>query len=175
MTSDKFSITSSTLHVSSVWAPSPPVDSVKDGKAVHNAALCCEEARLVSTCVIRRTLSFEALFATRLHPWSEASMAPNSFFLSTRLSLANSLSIPQIQLGVYLMSGKEATNAVRFALQTGYRGIDSAQMYHNEADCGKAIKAFLEDKSQNTQGLTREDIFFTSKLASNASVSPPSR
>lgn len=96
-------------------------------------------------------------------------MAPNSFSLSTRLNLANGLSIPQIQLGVYLMSGKEANDAVSFALQAGYRAIDSAQMYHNEADCGKAIKMFLDDKKLNTSGLTREDVFFTSKLASNTS------
>lgn len=96
-------------------------------------------------------------------------MAPNSFSLSTRLNLANGNTIPAIQLGVYLMSGKEASDAVRFALQAGYRAIDSAQMYHNEAECGKAIKAFLDDKSLNTAGLTREDIFFTSKLASNTS------
>lgn len=95
-------------------------------------------------------------------------MAPNSFNLSTRLPLPNGLSIPQIQLGVYQMSGREAKSAVLHALQAGYRGIDSAQMYHNEADCGKAILSFLNDKSLNTQGLTREDIFFTSKLASNS-------
>ncbi|KAK5446321.1 hypothetical protein LTS15_010017 [Exophiala xenobiotica] len=94
-------------------------------------------------------------------------MAPNSFSLSTRVPLANGLSIPQIHLGVYLMSGREATSAVKWALQAGYRGIDSAQMYRNEKDCGQAILSFLNDKATNTAGLTREDIFFTSKLASN--------
>lgn len=96
-------------------------------------------------------------------------MAPSSISLSTRVTLANGLSIPQIHLGVYLMSGKEATDAVRWALQAGYRGIDSAQMYRNENDCGKAINSFLSDKSVNTTNLKREDIFFTSKLASNGS------
>lgn len=67
------------------------------------------------------------------------------------------------------MSGKETSDAVKFALQAGYRAIDSAQMYQNEAECGKAIRAFLEDENLNTAGLTREDIFFTSKLASNTS------
>ena len=42
-------------------------------------------------------------------------------------------------------------------------------MYRNEAACGQAILSFLNDKSSNTQGLRREDIFFTSKLASNTS------
>lgn len=96
-------------------------------------------------------------------------MAPNSFSLSTRINLSNGLSIPQIHLGVYLMSGKEANNAVRHALSSGYRAIDSAQMYRNERDCGQAILSWLNDKSANTAGLKREDIFFTSKLASNSS------
>lgn len=66
------------------------------------------------------------------------------------------------------MSGREASNAVRHALSAGYIAIDSAQMYRNEAQCGKAIKEFLADKSANTNGLKREDLFFTSKLASNS-------
>ncbi|ETI26453.1 hypothetical protein G647_03230 [Cladophialophora carrionii CBS 160.54] len=96
-------------------------------------------------------------------------MAPNSFSLSTRLTLPNGLSIPQIHLGVYLMSNREAAKAVKWALQAGYRGVDSAQMYRNEAACGQAILSFLDDKSLNTIGLGRKDIFFTSKLATNSS------
>lgn len=96
-------------------------------------------------------------------------MAPNSFSLSTRISLANGLSIPQIHLGVYLMSGKEAGESIKHALNAGYRAIDSAQMYRNERECGQAILSWLNDKNANKTGLTREDIFFTSKLASNSS------
>ncbi|ETN44375.1 uncharacterized protein HMPREF1541_10555 [Cyphellophora europaea CBS 101466] len=96
-------------------------------------------------------------------------MAPNSFSLSTRISLANGLSIPQIHLGVYLMSGREAGDAVKHALSAGYRGIDSAQMYRNEHECGQAIQSWLSDKHANGGGLSRSDIFFTSKLASNSS------
>ena len=96
-------------------------------------------------------------------------MAPNSFSLSTRVSLSNGLSIPQIHLGVYLMSGGEASSAVKHALSCGYRAIDSAQMYRNERDCGQAILSWLGDKKANSAGLQRSDIFFTSKLASNSS------
>lgn len=96
-------------------------------------------------------------------------MAPNSFSLSTRISLPNGLSIPQIHLGVYLMSGREAENAVRHALQCGYRGIDSAQMYRNERECGQSILSWLNDEDTRASGIRREDIFFTSKLASNSS------
>ena len=44
--------------------------------------------------------------------------------------------------------------------------VDSAQMYHNERETGDAIKAFLGGP-ENKSGLRREDIHFTSKLASN--------
>ena len=83
--------------------------------------------------------------------------------------MPNGLTIPQIHLGVYLMSSREATKSVTWALSAGYRGVDSAQMYRNEQACGQAILSFLKDEASNTTGLTREDIFFTSKLASNTS------
>ncbi|KAF2656856.1 Aldo/keto reductase [Lophiostoma macrostomum CBS 122681] len=75
--------------------------------------------------------------------------------------------MPTIQLGVYLTSGQETSRAVKWALEAGYRGIDSAQMYHNEKDSGQAILDFLSSPA-NTASLGREDIHFTSKLASNS-------
>jgi hypothetical protein len=96
-------------------------------------------------------------------------MAVNSsqtFSLTTRKSLPNtkpSLSIPHIHLGVYLTSGRETSTAVRHALETGYRAFDSAQMYHNEREVGSTILKFLEAHPE----LKREDIHYTSKLASN--------
>lgn len=65
-----------------------------------------------------------------------------------------------------MMSGKEATSSVRWALAAGYRGFDCAQMYHNERETGRAIRDFLAS-DENTEGLTREDVWYTSKLASN--------
>ncbi|KAF2100784.1 Aldo/keto reductase [Rhizodiscina lignyota] len=74
--------------------------------------------------------------------------------------------MPQIQLGVYMMSGSEAVKAVGYALEVCCRvSVDSAQMYHNERECGQAIKTFLSKNSH----VKREDIFYTSKLASNSS------
>ncbi|KAI7978600.1 hypothetical protein EIK77_006935 [Talaromyces pinophilus] len=47
--------------------------------------------------------------------------------------------------------------------------FDSAQMYHNEKEVGRSILRFLEAEKDKPDGLKREDIFFTSKLASNVS------
>ncbi|QKX56376.1 uncharacterized protein TRUGW13939_03477 [Talaromyces rugulosus] len=92
-----------------------------------------------------------------------------AFSLSSKITLSNGVLMPAIQLGVYLTSGRETENAVKHALGAGYRGIDSAQMYHNERDVGRAVLRFLEAEKTKPDGLTRKDIFFTSKLASNVS------
>ncbi|KAF4839148.1 putative oxidoreductase [Colletotrichum tropicale] len=92
-------------------------------------------------------------------------MATAKYNLATRLTLANGKTIPQIQLGLYCMSGKEATKTIPWALNAGYRGFDCAQMYRNERESGKAISDYLSS-SENAQGLKREDVFYTTKLAS---------
>jgi diketogulonate reductase-like aldo/keto reductase len=51
--------------------------------------------------------------------------------------------------------------------QAGYRAVDSAQMYHNERQVGNAISDFLSS-SENVDKLSRQDIHYTSKLASNS-------
>ncbi|KAI0368608.1 Aldo/keto reductase [Pilatotrama ljubarskyi] len=60
------------------------------------------------------------------------------------------------------MEGQEAYNAVRWALEAGYRHIDSAEWYYNEKECGRAIKDFCA-----ATGTPREAIFFTTKLMHN--------
>lgn len=77
-------------------------------------------------------------------------------------------SIPQIHLGLYMTSGTGTSTSTLHSLRAGYRAFDSAQMYGNEAETGRAILSFLTSPD-NTDGLTREDIWFTSKLSSNSS------
>ncbi len=77
---------------------------------------------------------------------------------SVRLPLkANpGLEIPQLGLGVYqTQPGQSTRQAVRWALEAGYRQIDTASVYQNEADVGQAIR---------DSGLPRESIFVTTKL-----------
>lgn len=72
------------------------------------------------------------------------------------VTLNNGVTIPQVGLGVWqAKEGSEVERAVRAALETGYRLIDTAAIYGNEAGVGKAIKA---------SGLPREEIFITTKL-----------
>ncbi|RYY75453.1 MAG: 2,5-didehydrogluconate reductase DkgB [Gammaproteobacteria bacterium] len=63
--------------------------------------------------------------------------------------------IPNIGLGTYRMKGSDAIDAIRTALQLGYRHIDTAQLYENETEVGRAIA---------TSGISRDDIFVTTKV-----------
>lgn len=91
-------------------------------------------------------------------------MATQSCLLASRAKLNNGATMPKIHLGVYLMSGSEASNAVKHALEAGYRAVDCAQMYHNERQVGQAILKYLEAHPE----VKREDIHYTTKLASNS-------
>ncbi|KAF9353957.1 hypothetical protein BGX34_011282 [Mortierella sp. NVP85] len=74
---------------------------------------------------------------------------------STR-TLVDGRPIPVLGLGVYQSTaGSEAENAVRWALEAGYRHIDTATVYENEESVGDAIRK---------SGIPREDIFVTTKL-----------
>ena len=72
------------------------------------------------------------------------------------VELNDGTKIPRIGLGVYQTTpGKEAYDSCREALRVGYRHIDSAKLYRNEEDVGKAIR---------DSGLPREDVYITTKL-----------
>jgi len=76
--------------------------------------------------------------------------------IDTTVTLNNGIEMPIFGLGTYqTRSGKETQNAVLHALEAGYRLIDTAKIYGNEKDVGKAIKK---------SGIPREKIFITTKL-----------
>jgi len=66
--------------------------------------------------------------------------------------------MPQLGFGVWQVPDAEATAAVTTALEAGYRSIDTAALYANEAGTGKALAA---------SGLPREELFVTTKVWNN--------
>ena len=76
--------------------------------------------------------------------------------LHSHATLNNGVEIPHLGLGVYQTPTGEATlRSVRYAFKVGYRHIDTASLYGNEADVGRAV---LES------GIPREEIFVTTKV-----------
>lgn len=72
------------------------------------------------------------------------------------IQLNNGVLMPQLGLGVYkTKEGDEVKNAVRWALEAGYRSIDTAALYENETGVGEAIR---------DSGVPREEVFVTTKV-----------
>jgi len=75
--------------------------------------------------------------------------------LNSKIRLNNDVEMPRFGLGTWKTKGKDAINAVKWAIEAGYIHIDTASLYGNEKEIGQAIK---ESK------IRREDIFITSKV-----------
>jgi len=71
------------------------------------------------------------------------------------VDLGNGVAMPMVGFGTWRLHGKQAYEAIRYALRAGYRHIDTATMYENEAEVGRAIA---------DSGLDRRDVFVTTKL-----------
>ena len=77
--------------------------------------------------------------------------------LPDKKRLLNGVEIPAIGLGVYKSNAQngEAYSAVRDAIEAGYRHIDTAVLYHNEKEVGRAVR---------DSGVPREELFVTTKI-----------
>lgn len=73
--------------------------------------------------------------------------------------LSNGVEIPKLGLGTWLLDDLQAAQAVRDAISIGYRHIDTAQAYRNEAGVGEAIRDC---------GIPRKELFITTKVAAEA-------
>jgi len=83
-------------------------------------------------------------------------MVEKELSIDSRASLSDGNSIPLLGLGTWeSQPGGETRDAVAFALETGYRHIDTAKLYNNERDVGEAVRE---------SGIARAEIFVTTKL-----------
>jgi 2,5-diketo-D-gluconate reductase A len=85
-------------------------------------------------------------------------MHPSSPHLAARvptLTVNNGVEIPQVGFGVFKVPAAETKAAVTSALEVGYRHIDTAKLYDNEAAVGEAIAE---------SGIDRDDLFVTTKV-----------
>ena len=79
------------------------------------------------------------------------------------IAIADGVDIPQLGFGMWQVPDAEAEGIVRTAFEAGYRAIDTAAMYRNEAGVGAAIAG---------SGLVREEVFVTTKLWNDAHGNP---
>ena len=76
--------------------------------------------------------------------------------LQENYTLSNGVEIPKLGLGTWFISNENVAQAIKDAAKIGYRHIDTAQAYHNEAGVGEGVRAC---------GVNRQDMFVTTKLA----------
>jgi methylglyoxal/glyoxal reductase len=75
--------------------------------------------------------------------------------IETKVKLNNGVEMPVIGFGTWHLYDRQAEESVIYALKNGYRLIDTARIYENEASVGSAIER---------SGIKREEIFITTKL-----------
>jgi 2,5-diketo-D-gluconate reductase A len=74
---------------------------------------------------------------------------------SPAVTLTGAITMPVVGFGTWQLQGSAGYEAIRYALEVGYRQIDAATMYGNEAEVGRALR---------DSGLDRRDLFVTTKL-----------
>lgn len=90
-------------------------------------------------------------------------MAPNDDLSQHRFLLNNgSGQIPALGFGTSLSDREETRNAVKTAVEVGFRHLDAAERYRNEAEVGAALKELFADGT-----VRREELFVTTKLWNN--------
>jgi len=71
------------------------------------------------------------------------------------VELGGGVTMPMVGFGTWQLGGRRGYEAIRYALDVGYRHIDTATMYRNESEVGRAIR---------DSALDRGDVFITTKL-----------
>jgi diketogulonate reductase-like aldo/keto reductase len=79
--------------------------------------------------------------------------------MTRALPLPTGAAIPLLGLGTWQLQGQQATDATRWALEAGYRHVDTATMYQNEREVGEGLR---------TSGVPRDEVFLTTKFRPGA-------
>src|SRR4029450_9148997 len=71
------------------------------------------------------------------------------------VAVGNGVRLPIVGLGTWALRGRPGQTIIRRALDVGYRHLDTARVYRNEEEVGRAVR---------DSGIAREDVFITTKL-----------
>jgi len=94
--------------------------------------------------------------------WRDTTPSPSVGFRQAA-QLPSGRGIPLLGFGTWQLTGEAATQAAGWALEAGYRHLDTATMYGNEREVGAAL---------GDSGLARDDVFITTKLPPSRAGSP---
>ncbi|KAK6760487.1 hypothetical protein RB195_021814 [Necator americanus] len=86
---------------------------------------------------------------------------------SPSITLSNGVEMPQMGLGTWVTTPAEMKAALKIAIETGYRLLDTASLYKNEGAIGETIQELIKSGA-----IKREDLFIITKqdLAQNPSI-----
>ncbi|MCH4009095.1 aldo/keto reductase [Companilactobacillus sp.] len=82
-----------------------------------------------------------------------------SLTMNSTITLNNGVKMPQLGMGVWQINNAGAAQSVQWAIKHGYRAIDTAKQYGNEAGVGEGLAKALADNN-----LRRKDVFLTTKI-----------
>jgi 2,5-diketo-D-gluconate reductase A len=82
---------------------------------------------------------------------------------SAALPLPSGARIPLVGFGTWELRGEQALDATRWALEAGYRHVDTATMYANQVEVGRALR---------DAGVPRDEVFLTTKLPADRAGEP---
>lgn len=105
-----------------------------------------------------KTLKFAAVLFLMLTAAMSQQIKAQDMEIPT-ITLSNGVKMPQLGVGTFLVTGDTAADKISSGLKMGYRMIDTAQGYGNEAQVGEAIRQ---------AGIPREELFITTKIAPDA-------
>ncbi len=99
-------------------------------------------------------------FPTDFDPFESPIMSKN-YSITDRVPMPKcAVKIPRLGFGVYQSSTSQCIQSCTNALKAGYRHIDTAQFYANEAEVGQAVR------NASSMGIKRQDVFITTKILS---------
>lgn len=88
--------------------------------------------------------------------WATMGLGSKKLSLDSSIKLLNGVELPRLGFGVWQVDPEICTSVCSKALSVGYRHIDSAQVYRNEAEAGAAMRTRAVKR--------RKDVFFTTKI-----------